>query len=118
MQLINVAAGGTLYQDIAEQLPGSIKHDYFPFGGQSFARDYLAHEVDVAGTRLAAVFGVGALRVNSMHHQGVRDLGDGLVATPWRRTAWLRGSRATMASMSSACSGTRRRSPNGVRGWC
>ena len=36
MQLINLAAGGTLYQDIAEQMPGSIKHDYFPFGGQTF----------------------------------------------------------------------------------
>src|SRR6185503_10524252 len=29
MQLINVAAGGTLYQDLAEQRSGSIKHDYF-----------------------------------------------------------------------------------------
>ena len=33
MQLINLAAGGTLFQDIAEQMPGSIKHDYFPFSG-------------------------------------------------------------------------------------
>lgn len=79
MQLINVAAGGTLYQDIAEQRAGSIKHDYFPFGGATFARDYLAHDVDVVpGTRLATVFGDGQLAVNSMHHQGVRDLGDGL----------------------------------------
>jgi putative glutamine amidotransferase len=82
MQLINLAAGGTLFQDIADQMPGSIKHDYFPFAGQSFARDYLAHEVSVvAGTRLASVFGAGALRVNSMHHQGVRDIGAGLVVS-------------------------------------
>lgn len=82
MQLINLAAGGTLFQDIAEQMPGSIKHDYFPFSGQSFTRDYLAHEVTVAeGTRLAGVFGAGQLRVNSMHHQGVRDIGDGLVVS-------------------------------------
>jgi putative glutamine amidotransferase len=80
MQLINLAAGGSLFQDIAEQLPGSIKHDYFPFSGQNFTRDYLAHEVTVSeGTRLAGVFGAGALRVNSMHHQGVRDIGSGLV---------------------------------------
>jgi putative glutamine amidotransferase len=80
MQLINLAAGGTLFQDIAEQMPGSIKHDYFPFSGQSFTRDFLAHEVTVArGTRLAGVFGEGPLRVNSMHHQGVRDIGEGLV---------------------------------------
>jgi putative glutamine amidotransferase len=82
MQLINVAAGGTLYQDLAEQRPGSIKHDYFPFSGQSFSRDHLAHEVTLSGgTRLATIFGEGSLRVNSMHHQGVRELGAGLVAT-------------------------------------
>ena len=82
MQLINLAAGGTLFQDIAEQMPESIKHDYFPFSGQHFTRDYLAHEVSVVpGTRLAGVFGAGSLRVNSMHHQGVRDIGDGLVVS-------------------------------------
>jgi putative glutamine amidotransferase len=82
MQLINVAAGGSLYQDLAEELPGAHKHDYFPFRGQSFARDYLAHEVRVAeGTRLARLVGSGPLKVNSMHHQGVRELGHGLVST-------------------------------------
>src|ERR1700712_4828305 len=60
MQLINVAAGGTLYQDIAEELPGAIKHDYFPFNGQNFSRDFLAHEVNViSGTRLAQFIGAG-----------------------------------------------------------
>ena len=82
MQLVNVAAGGTLYQDLAQQMPGAIKHDYFPFNGRAFSRDFLAHEVRVAtGSRLAALVGDGQLRVNSMHHQGVRELGAGLVAT-------------------------------------
>ena len=82
MQLINVAAGGSLYQDLADELPGSIKHDYFPFSGQGYARDYLAHDVSVvAGSRLAQLVGAGPLRVNSMHHQGVKELGHGLVAT-------------------------------------
>lgn len=82
MQLINVAAGGTLYQDLAEELPGAIKHDYFPFSGQNFSRDFLAHEVNVAGgTRLAQFVGSGPVRVNSMHHQGVRALGHGLVSS-------------------------------------
>ena len=82
MQLINLAAGGTLFQDIAEQMPHALKHDYFPFSGQSFTRDYLAHEVSVVqGTRLAGVFGAGQLRVNSMHHQGVRDIGEGLIVS-------------------------------------
>jgi putative glutamine amidotransferase len=82
MQLINVATGGTLYQDLAQQMRGAIKHDYFPFNGRTFARDFLAHEVRVAaGSRLAALMGDGQLRVNSMHHQGVRELGTGLIAT-------------------------------------
>lgn len=86
LQLINLAAGGTLYQDLAAERPGSIKHDYFPFGGQTYTRDYLAHPVALtSGTRLAAVFGNGDgdsdLRVNSMHHQGVRDVGAGLVVS-------------------------------------
>ena len=82
LQLINLAAGGTLFQDLAEQMPGSIKHDYFPFAGQGYTRDYLAHEVDVAPrSRLAALYGEGRLRVNSMHHQGIETLGAGLVAT-------------------------------------
>lgn len=82
MQLINVATGGTLYQDLAQQMRGAIKHDYFPFNGRTFARDFLAHEVRVAaGSRLAALMGDGLLRVNSMHHQGVRELGTGLIAT-------------------------------------
>ena len=82
MQLINLAAGGTLYQDIAEQMPGAIKHDYFPYGGASYTRDYLAHDVEVGkGTRLAEVFGTGAVAVNSMHHQGVRRIGRGLTVS-------------------------------------
>jgi putative glutamine amidotransferase len=82
MQLINIAAGGTLYQDLATQMPGAIKHDYFPFGDQTYERDFLAHEVNVhAGTRLAELVGSGAVRVNSMHHQGVHELGAGLTAT-------------------------------------
>ena len=82
MQLINVAAGGSLFQDIAEQKRDAIKHDYFSFGGGAFRRDYLAHDVDIApGTRLAKVFGEGAIHVNSMHHQAVRDIGRGLRPT-------------------------------------
>ena len=82
MQLINVAAGGSLYRDLAEEMPGSIKHDYFPYSGQGYARDYLAHDVSVVeGSRLAHLVGAGPLRVNSMHHQGIKDLGQGLHAT-------------------------------------
>jgi len=82
MQLVNIAAGGTLYQDLATQYANGIKHDYLPFGGRGHPRDFLAHEVRVAeDSRLARLFGAGSIKVNSMHHQGVREIGAGLVAT-------------------------------------
>jgi putative glutamine amidotransferase len=84
MQLINIAAGGTLYQDLATQYPNGIKHDYFPFGRTGHARDYLAHEVRIADdSRLARLFGAGTIKVNSMHHQGLRELGANLIPTAY-----------------------------------
>jgi putative glutamine amidotransferase len=80
VQVMNIVAGGTLYQDLSDQRTGSIKHDYFPFEGERYARDFLAHEVRVAErTRLAQILGVRELKVNSMHHQGIKSLGRGLV---------------------------------------
>ncbi|NIS64144.1 MAG: gamma-glutamyl-gamma-aminobutyrate hydrolase family protein [Gemmatimonadales bacterium] len=79
-QIVNLALGGTLYQDIEQELPGAIKHDYLPRAG--YARDRLSHDVQlVEGSRLATIVGEPAMAVNSMHHQGIRDLGRGLVAT-------------------------------------
>ena len=81
VQIMNLAAGGTLWQDLAELRTGSIKHDYFPFSGK-YARDYLAHEVTVTpGTRLATILGDRRVMVNSMHHQGINHLGGRLVAS-------------------------------------
>ena len=80
MQVINVATGGTLLQDCTRQLPGSIKHDFFPNSG--FARDHLAHEIELGvESRLRAIFGAERVQVNSMHHQGICRLGEGLVIT-------------------------------------
>ena len=79
LQILNIAAGGTLYQDVQAQRYGSQKHDYEP---PAHSRDYLAHEVElVAGSRLRALIGAGSAPVNSMHHQGIQRLGDGLAAT-------------------------------------
>lgn len=81
LQIINLAAGGTLWQDLADEWPEADRHDYFPFDGR-YARDYLAHPVRLEGaSRLHAIMGSDELPVNSMHHQGVRALGDGLLAT-------------------------------------
>jgi putative glutamine amidotransferase len=80
LQIVNVALGGTLYQDIAAQRSDAIKHDYFPTAG--FARDHVAHPVTItSGSRLDALVGAVSLGVNSMHHQAVKDLAPGLVTT-------------------------------------
>jgi len=71
IQVMNVAAGGALYQDIASQSPASLKHDCWP----GYPRDYLAHQVTISGdSQLAAILSQGQVAVNSMHHQAVKDL--------------------------------------------
>lgn len=76
-QVLNVALGGTLWQDIGAQVPEAIKHDYFPTAG--YARDYLAHDVALTpGSRLFAAFQTPRVAVNSMHHQAVKQLAPAL----------------------------------------
>ena len=75
LQLMNVALGGTLYQDIDTQRPGAIRHR----DAAVYDRNFHALEF-VAGTRLAEIH-AGVLRatVNSVHHQAIKDLAPGLV---------------------------------------
>jgi putative glutamine amidotransferase len=76
MQLLNVAHGGTLVQDIAA--PGTIHPPYGPPGEVLAGR----HEVVIhPGSRLADVYGPGPRSVNTIHHQVVDVLGDGLEVT-------------------------------------
>ena len=77
LQVINVALGGTLYQDLEAQYPNALKHDYLPNYG--FERDYLAHQVTLTpGSRLHHALDAGSIFVNSMHHQGIKVLGRSL----------------------------------------
>lgn len=70
-QLLNVALGGALVQDITLQLPGSISH-------RTDTAD-VDHEVAIEpGTKLAAAAGTLRGKVNSRHHQSVRCPGEGL----------------------------------------
>ena len=74
-QMVNVALGGTLYTHIQDQMPGAIKHDY----DSVTERKLLAHEVKVKDTtRLADFMGETKLNVNSLHHQGIKDLAPAL----------------------------------------
>ena len=80
VQMINVAFGGTLFQDIAHDQPKAKKHDYFPQQG-FHNRAMIAHAVNVEpGTKLHELIGESA-SVNSMHHQGIKRLGAGLKPT-------------------------------------
>lgn len=74
-QLINVGLGGSLYTDIHVQHAGALKHDYYP----NLPRDLLAHNVRLEpGSRLGSILGQAEVEVNSLHHQGVRSLAQGL----------------------------------------
>jgi len=78
LQLANVATGGTLWQDLPSERPGAVAHQ------QAEPRSVRTHDVRLElGSRTADCLGVDALRTNSMHHQAIRDLGAGLVATGW-----------------------------------
>jgi putative glutamine amidotransferase len=73
VQTLNVAAGGTLIQDIADLVPDAIRHQYFP----EYPREYVAHPIETqAGTRLADILGTSA-HVNSFHHQAVARVAEG-----------------------------------------
>jgi putative glutamine amidotransferase len=76
IQLVNVALGGTLWQDIPSQRPEALPHD------QPSGRDDRTHPVGIQpGSRLARALGVTRCDVNSFHHQSIRDLAPGLIVT-------------------------------------
>ena len=70
-QVLNVALGGTLYTHISDQLEDSLRHDT----PSEEPRNSLAHEIKVEeGSRLAEILGTPILKVNSWHHQGVKNI--------------------------------------------
>jgi putative glutamine amidotransferase len=73
-QLINVAYGGTLFQDIELQVPKSLNHRDWDIYDQNF------HQVEfVPGTKLAQLYpGTKTSKINTIHHQGLKELGKGL----------------------------------------
>jgi putative glutamine amidotransferase len=75
-QLLNVALGGILYQDLPTQHPSNLFHNQ---AVQNMARDVVSHAVRIVpGTRLHQILGCETLPVNSLHHQAIRDVADGL----------------------------------------
>jgi putative glutamine amidotransferase len=81
VQVINVTLGGTLYQDIPSQIKSGLVHD------SSFTRQdwtYMAHDLRLdPHSKLAEIFGTTSFPTNSLHHQSLKDLGQGIRAVGW-----------------------------------
>jgi len=76
-QVVNVALGGTLFTHIPDQLTNALDHDY-----PGNKRTILVHEVKIEeGTRLAEIYGEPIIKVNSLHHQGLKDIAPSLRVT-------------------------------------
>lgn len=75
-QVMNVALGGTLVQDVPSQHPSDVRHDL------SARRTERVHAIDIdAGSALADIVGATHIRVNSSHHQSVDRVADDLRIT-------------------------------------
>jgi putative glutamine amidotransferase len=78
IQVLNVALGGSLYQDVQAQISGAERHDWYP----GYPRDHRPHTVAIAPrTRLANLLESTTLPVNSFHHQSLKDVAPGLTVT-------------------------------------
>lgn len=79
IQTMNVAAGGTLYQDLPSQYPNALTH---ACTAPDYPRTHRAHAVTIQqGSRLARILGAQETMVNSRHHQAVKDLAKGFVVS-------------------------------------
>jgi putative glutamine amidotransferase len=90
IQVLNVAFGGTLIQDLPSQRPGPVDHDP-PTG-----RDVRSHRVSVTEhSALANILGELEFHANSFHHQAIDRLGDGLTATATAPDGVIEGVEST-----------------------
>jgi len=88
IQILNVALGGTLYQDLDSERPGPVPHN----------DETGRHPIHVeAGSLLERTLGTRAASVNSRHHQAIRDLAPGLAAVAWADDGVIEGAEPTDA---------------------
>lgn len=84
-QLLNVAFGGTLIQDINAQVPGALLH------AQRSARHELTHTVELVDEVFQQLFGATEIATNSFHHQAVERVGEGLVVAAIAKDGVIEG---------------------------
>lgn len=87
LQLINVAFGGTLYQDLSQNSSEPpLKHS------QEAKMHVAVHTVDITpDTILHSIFGKDSVGTNSFHHQGIKQLASGLIASAFARDGVIEG---------------------------
>ena len=86
IQLLNVALGGTLYQDLPSQLGGDLLHEQEAPVGQGWH-----HATVKTGSGLEEIFGARELFINSFHHQAIDRIAPGLEATVWAEDGVVEG---------------------------
>jgi putative glutamine amidotransferase len=89
MQVLNVAFGGTLHQDLDCMPTACLRHV------QSGWRHAVSHTVDLEpGSRLRRIFDCDSLGTNSFHHQAVKDLAPGFRISARARDGVIEGIEA------------------------
>lgn len=85
-QIINVAHGGSLYQDLKYRQHTSLQHLYHDHP------DQVTQTISInTGSKLAHIFGQTKLAINSFHHQAIHRLGRHLQATAWAEDGVIEG---------------------------
>ncbi|MBM7664338.1 putative glutamine amidotransferase [Solibacillus kalamii] len=84
-QIMNVAFGGTIIQDIPSQVDNTILHK------QPSKRGELAHTVEVKTPKFKEIFTEESFRVNTFHHQSVGKLGEGLLVSAVAKDGIIEG---------------------------
>jgi putative glutamine amidotransferase len=88
MQSLNVSRGGSLIQDIGSEIKEPIQHQ------QGIPRDRNSHSIKIAaGSIIERALAVGSLttKVNSHHHQAIRNIGKDLRPIAWANDGVIEG---------------------------
>ncbi|MDO5294424.1 MAG: gamma-glutamyl-gamma-aminobutyrate hydrolase family protein [bacterium] len=96
IQAINVAFGGTLYQDLKKQVPESMKHS------QSSPRQYGSHAVKIDKDSFLGECLPEETKINSFHHQAIKDLAAGFRVTAIATDGIIEGIESTAGSFVTA----------------
>ncbi len=88
IQVLSVAMGGSLYQDLRHQQVTTVDHT----GSRPVGRDHLVHPVRIdPSSELAKLVGATQIEVNSLHHQGIKTVAPRLRAVAWSPDGVIEG---------------------------